>query len=65
MEKVKAHTLDDAIDKLKNDECKGVLIDFDISADEFFVLFYDLQQKSTKIEKSEGRFFVKKRSFDG
>ncbi|WP_324700941.1 hypothetical protein U9K49_19325 (plasmid) [Pantoea agglomerans] len=39
MEKVKAHTLDDAIDKLKNDECKGVLIDFDISADEFFVLF--------------------------
>lgn len=60
MKAVKVSNLDDALDKLNSDECKDVLIDFDISADEFFVLFYDLKQKQTKIEKSGGRFFVRK-----
>ena len=64
MKTVKAYTLNDARLKLTSGNYKGVLIDFDISADEFFVLFNEWKGKNTIIEKIGSRFLIKNKSPD-
>lgn len=59
MKTVKAHTLNDARLKLTSGNYKGILIDFDISADEFFVLFNEWKGKNAIIEKVGSRFLIK------
>lgn len=59
MKTVKAYTLNDARLKLTSGNYKGILIDFDISADEFFVLFNEWKGKNAKIEKVGSRFLIK------
>lgn len=59
MKTVKAYTLNDARLKLTSGNYKGILIDFDISADEFFVLFNEWKGKNAIIEKVGSRFLIK------
>jgi len=59
MKTVKAYTLNDARLKLSSGNYKGILIDFDISADEFFVLFNEWKGKNAIIEKVGSRFLIK------
>lgn len=59
MKTVKAYTLNDARLKLTRGNYKGILIDFDISADEFFVLFNEWKGKNAIIEKVGSRFLIK------
>lgn len=59
MKKVKAYTLNDARLKLTSGNYKSVLIDFDISADDFFLLFIEWKDKNTIIEKAGSRFLIK------
>ncbi|WP_245393232.1 hypothetical protein [Pantoea agglomerans] len=58
MKTVKAYTLDDARLKLTSGNYKGILIDFDISADEFFVLSNEWKGKNARIEKVGSRFLI-------
>ncbi|WP_425048033.1 hypothetical protein [Pantoea agglomerans] len=58
MKTVKAYTLDDARLKLTSGNYKGILIDFDISADEFFLLFNEWRGKNAIIEKVGSRFLI-------
>jgi hypothetical protein len=58
MKTVKAYTLDDARLKLTSGNYKRILIDFDISADEFFVLFNEWKGKNATIEKRGSRFLI-------
>ncbi len=62
MKTVKAYTLNDARLKLTSGNYKGILIDFDISADEFFVLFNEWKGKNAIIEKVGSRFLIKNTS---
>lgn len=62
MKTVKAFTLNDARLKLTSGNYKGILIDFDISADEFFVLFNEWKGKNAIIEKVGSRFLIKNTS---
>jgi len=59
MKTVKAYTLNDARLKLTSGNYKGILIDFDISADEFFVLLNEWKGKNAIIEKVGSRFLIK------
>lgn len=61
MKTVKAFTLNDARLKLTSGNYKGILIDFDISA-EFFVLFNEWKGKNAIIEKAGSRFLIKNTS---
>lgn len=59
MKIVKVQNTKDACRILQSDEYKEIVIDFDINADDFFLLSGYWAEKGAKIKKEEGRFKIK------
>jgi hypothetical protein len=59
MKSVKATSIREVNDKLHNGESKEVVIDFDISSDDFFALSDYWCERGAKIKKEGDRFKIK------
>jgi len=59
MKKIKAQNMQQANEFLKSGEYKNVILDFDISSDEFFTLVSKWLDRGAKIKKEEGLFTIK------
>lgn len=59
MKNVKATSIQDVNDKLLSGEHKEVIIDFDISSDDFFALSDYWCERGAKIKKEGDRFMIK------
>ncbi|ERK18652.1 MAG: hypothetical protein QM578_12185 [Pantoea sp.] len=59
MKSVKAISIRDVNDKLLSGEHKEVIIDFDISSDDFFALSDYWCERGAKIKKEGDRFMIK------
>ncbi|MDO6409669.1 hypothetical protein [Pantoea phytobeneficialis] len=59
MKSVKATSIRDVNDKLLSGEHKEVIIDFDISSDDFFALSDYWCERGAKIKKEGDRFMIK------
>ncbi|MCZ4061444.1 hypothetical protein O3W44_23340 [Pantoea sp. LMR881] len=59
MKSAKAKTLDEVNQKLHSGDYKEVIVDFDISSDDFFSLSDYWCERGAKIKKEGERFLVK------
>ncbi|ORM61346.1 hypothetical protein PRCB_00475 [Pantoea rodasii] len=54
-----AKSLKKANELLRSGDCREVILDFNISADEFFELADRWAEKGAKIKKEDGRFIIR------
>jgi len=59
MKAVKAKNIDEIYQKLSRENCREVIIDFDISADEFFRLSGYWCERGARIKKTEDKFMIR------